>query len=246
MKINLGGIVNISTVDWHGKVSMVIFLRGCPLRCIYCQNYDLLEESDYVEVAEIDKRMQKVEDFIDAVVLSGGEPFMQPYAVEEISKIAKRKALEVGVQTNGFYPSRVEYALNEKLIDKIFLDVKAPLSDTQLYEKLTQVSNVVERVKRTLEICKKKKIELEVVTTLFRDLVGLEEVKKIVQELKEMEIECTYVIQQGRPELAPTEDIKKEEAFSREELYKIADIINKAYYLKEVRIRTKERGEEVL
>jgi pyruvate formate lyase activating enzyme len=41
MKVNLGGIVHLSTVDWTGSACTVIFLRGCPMRCPHCQNKDL-------------------------------------------------------------------------------------------------------------------------------------------------------------------------------------------------------------
>ena len=43
MKVNLGGIIPLSTVDWTGRAALVVFLRGCPLRCPHCQNRDLQE-----------------------------------------------------------------------------------------------------------------------------------------------------------------------------------------------------------
>ncbi|HMB45748.1 MAG TPA: hypothetical protein VKL21_08000, partial [Candidatus Methanoperedens sp.] len=52
---------------------------------------------------------------------------------------------------------------------------------------------------------------------------------------------CTYVIQQGIPENAPEGEIRKDKAFTRDELEALALSIS---FLKDVRIRTKERGEE--
>lgn len=129
LKVNFGGTVPFSTIDWRGKASMVIFLRGCPLQCIYCHNYKLLEDPNYVEQEEI----------------------------EAIAEFVKKRSLFVAVQTNGFYPAVVETLLEKNLIDKIFLDIKAPLSDGTLYEK----------------------------TTVFKNLVGAEEVKRIAKELEE-------------------------------------------------------------
>ncbi|MHC1635829.1 MAG: anaerobic ribonucleoside-triphosphate reductase activating protein [Candidatus Methanospirareceae archaeon] len=247
MKVNLGGIVNISTVDWHGKVSMVIFLRGCPFRCVYCQNYNLLRGSNYEDIAKIEKEVEDVGDFIDAIVLSGGEPFMQPLAIERISEIARKRSLLIAAQTNGYYPFRIKEALEKKLIDKIFLDVKAPLSDETLYRKLTKVKDAAEKVRMSLEVCKNAGIDLEVVTTLFRDFIGLEEARRIARELREIEMVCTYILQQGRPEHAPEEEIKNKEAFSRDELVHIAKEVKAELGNKiKVKIRTKERGEEVL
>jgi len=255
IKINLGGIVPFSTIDWRGKAAMVIFLRRCPLRCIYCQNYDLLEDDNYVEMQEIEENIKKNEDFIDAVVLSGGEPFMQPRAIEQISKYAKKRSLLIGVQTNGFYPEVIESMLKKKveeedkgkLIDKIFLDIKAPLSDEKQYAKLTKVPGVTERVKNTLDICLRAKIDLELETTVFKNLVGAEEVQCIAKELEDAgAAHCPYIIQQGRIELVPGEEIKEEDVFGHEELEELAALAYHAAYLKEVRIRTREDGEEVI
>ena len=252
-RINLGGIVPFSTIDWRGKAAMVIFLRKCPLRCIYCQNYNLLEDDNYVEMQEIEEDIKKNEDFIDAVVLSGGEPFMQPRAIEAISKYAKKRSLFVGVQTNGFYPEVIEFMLKdegeekEKLIDKIFLDIKAPLSDEKLYAKLTKVPDVAERVRNTLDICVRAKINLELVTTVFKNLVGADEVKRIAKEIGEAgTAHCPYVIQQGRVELVPGKAIKEEDVFSHEELKELVAFAYHAAHLKDVRIRTREDGEEVI
>jgi pyruvate formate lyase activating enzyme len=245
--VNLGGIVPFSTIDWRGKAAMVIFLSGCPLRCVYCQNFKLLEDTNYVDAEEVEAEIIKNKDFIDAVVLSGGEPFMQPHAIESLARFAKKHALLVAAQTCGFYPTVVEPMLKKNLIDKIFLDIKAPLSDEKLYEELARASGVAERVKTTLEVCVHTAIDLELVTTAFKNFVGLEEVKRIAVELEEAgAAECPYVIQQGRPELVPEGVINGGDSFSHEELKELALGAYQTAHLREVRIRTREAGEEVI
>ncbi|MHC1610147.1 MAG: anaerobic ribonucleoside-triphosphate reductase activating protein [Candidatus Methanospirareceae archaeon] len=247
IRINLGEIIPFSTIDWRGRVAMVIFLRGCPLRCIYCHNYTLLEDSNYVELEEVEAEVIKNEDFIDAVVLTGGEPFMQPHAIEAIARFAKEHSLSVAVQTNGFYPEVVEEILKEELIDKIFLDIKAPLSDGRLYERVTRVPGVARRVKETLEVCLRTNVDLELITTVFKDLVGRDEVKSIAKEIEEAGAAyCPYVIQQGRAERVPDGRIKEDKVFSREELKELAASAHRTADIKEVRIRTRESGEEVI
>jgi len=54
VSVNLGDIVPVSTIDWRGKTAMVIFLRGCPLNCIYCQNAQILAGSNYVNLEDLE------------------------------------------------------------------------------------------------------------------------------------------------------------------------------------------------
>ncbi|MHC1585132.1 MAG: anaerobic ribonucleoside-triphosphate reductase activating protein [Candidatus Syntropharchaeia archaeon] len=238
-EINLGGSVSISTIDWHGKSVCIIFFRGCPLRCIYCQNHGIIKGKSPIKIKDIESEI-KNNRFIDGVVFSGGEPFMQFEGLKSLAEFVKKIPLLVGIQTSGFYPERIEEMIREKLVDRIFLDVKAPLSDPELYERITG-KNIVESVKKSIEICNGR-VELEIVTTVFRDLIGEEEIKRISEEIKGTE--CTYVIQQGIPSQAPSESIRKLLEVSRDELLNYGRIARRN--LKDVRIRTRDFGEEII
>ncbi|HEY3422168.1 MAG TPA: radical SAM protein, partial [Methanocellaceae archaeon] len=103
MKICLGDIIPTSTLDWSGKVSLVVFTRGCPLRCPYCSNSRFIEiPEDYVpeDTKKVWDEILRASKFIDAVVISGGEPLMQHGPIEEIASYAKGLGLLVGVHTN--------------------------------------------------------------------------------------------------------------------------------------------------
>ncbi|MDF2955595.1 MAG: Pyruvate-formate lyase-activating enzyme [Candidatus Alkanophagales archaeon MCA70_species_2] len=243
VKANVGGVVHVSTVDWRGKVAHVIFLRSCPLRCLYCQNYKILEGKNYVPLEELMQGVRDAKFLVDAVVFSGGEPLMQFAAVSELARLVREEGLLVAVQTNGFYPERLEKLLKEKLLDKVFIDVKAPLDDGS-YERITGVKGVAARVRASLEVLRRENADFEAVTTVFRGLVAEAEVKKIASQLRSIFGSCTYVIQQGRPELAMDERLRREKAFSRDEILELAKMA--ASENLKVKIRTKEHGEEVL
>ena len=254
MKINLGDIVPTSTIDWPGKVALVIFMKGCPLRCPYCSNAQLTESSADDECADLEKvnaEILRAADFIDGVVFSGGEPFMQPAALKEAAAYVKGLGLLVGVHTNGAYPDRIESMANAGLLDAVFLDAKAPMA----YEPYKKASgemedSTFEAIKHSLALCcglrHENKISfLEVRTTVFRGISDQpEDIRNIVSA-----IECAdaYVIQQGRPEVALDEKLKATDAVHRDELLELAKTAAKsAKGIKTIKVRTHTFGDEII
>jgi pyruvate formate lyase activating enzyme len=254
MQVFLGDIIPTSTLDWPGKVSLVIFFRGCPFRCPYCSNAQFIdvESGEPVDVSMVISQITKAKDFIDAVVVSGGEPFMQPAAFLEIARAAKEYGLLVGAQTNGMYPDRVGAAAGLGLLDAVMLDVKAPL-ELAAYSCAIgdrERRDILEAVTKTIKLCNRLRAEgilkyYEVRTTVFRGIADRpEDVEAIAGA-----VQCdAYVIQQGRPEIAMDESIKKTEALPRKELVTLAEHARRKTptgKIKVVKIRTREMGDEI-
>lgn len=232
MKLNFGGMIPVSTIDWYGRSASVIFFNCCPFRCLYCQNYKLLDATNLIAIEEIEKRILEVKSFISAVVFSGGEPTMQYEALERLAKFAKEQGLLVGIETNGYYPKRLERLIEKKLVDKLFLDVKAPLNDAQRYSIITGKGDAAERVLESLNL----RVAIEVRTTVFRSFADVSGIAKSLEGY-----DCTYILQQGIPENAQSDKIRKERILSRDELVVLAQSVS---FLRDVRIRTSEKGEE--
>ena len=72
----VGGSV-ISSVEFHGNMSLVLFMSKCPLACRYCHNVELLEDNTEKSFEEITHEIDSSADFLDAIVISGGEPLVQ-------------------------------------------------------------------------------------------------------------------------------------------------------------------------
>ena len=224
MQVNLGGIVHLSTVDWPGRAAMVIFLRGCPLRCSHCHNRELQMGETFVELSKVlghikvikeiehiaDQltleeaiSMTETEPFLKALVLSGGEPLMQPEAVSSLANLARSLGMSVGIETCGYYYDHLQGILDKGLADRIFLDIKAPLREAE-YKAVTGKKGSALRALKSLKLCLKSEIPFEVRTTVFPETHPLH-VQDIAKTLSDLLVKApenkfdALVIQQGQP-----------------------------------------------
>jgi len=177
MKLYLGDIIPTSTLDWPGKVVLVVFMQGCPLRCPYCSNVRLTgaPSGEGTDIEAVNARVLDASAFVDGVVFSGGEPFMQPAALKEMASYVKGLGLLVGIHTNGAYPERISDLANNGLVDAVFLDVKAPLEPGAYAASCGSDDGMAEAVRRSLALCcglrKEKKLRFfEARTTVFEGI----------------------------------------------------------------------------
>jgi pyruvate formate lyase activating enzyme len=224
--VNFGGFVPVSTVDWPGRAVCTVFLRGCPARCPYCQNWPLLTGEDCRELDEVAGMIAGSSLVVSAVVFSGGEPTMQGDALVGLARESRRLGLAVGVHTNGAYPDTLARLVDGGIVDHVALDIKARW---ERYPNLLG-ADLTDRVKASLSFCSGayadgRLPELEAVVTLFR---GYEdEVAGIAREAGDIPL----ILQQGvTGSVAP---------LSFEELTAIAERLGRS-----CRIRTRENGEQ--
>lgn len=240
-----GIMIPVSTIDWYGRSVSVVFFNGCNFNCIYCSNKNFIDVNDrleplfkkgkVVDIEEIEKEILDAKTFISAVVFSGGEPTMHPRELERLAGFAKGLGLLVGIETNGFYPQRLEELIKKKLLDRIFLDIKAPPGNMKKYKTITGgIRDAAEKALCTLNL---SDVDIEVRTTVFPSFAA--DVPEIARSVAGRD--CTYVLQQGTPEYAPDKNIRKEKPLTRDELSALAGSLT---FMKDVRIRTREKGEE--
>jgi pyruvate formate lyase activating enzyme len=255
MKVNYGSCVPISTVDWHGHVSVVLFLRNCPFRCPYCQNYELLSSPGLTDISVLEAAIRKSKPFVSSVVISGGEPLMQEQAVMHLARFAKKNGLLVGIHTNGFYPLALDELAKEKLVDKVFIDIKAPLDDAGSYagvigggtsqEIRADSQDAIRNISDSVLLVIRSGVELELRTTVFRGFMGdAHDIRKIAASIFSLtgDRNVPYVIQQGLAENALLESMRDIMPFSREEMLGLAACAHDS--LDNIWIRTRERGNE--
>ena len=222
--MRLGGITDMSTIDWYGNVSMVIFWAGCNIRCLYCHNSTLTPLNSGTEVGLdlLDERLHQSMNpvpSLDAVVFTGGEPVLQTDEVIKAAKLVKSYDLKLMLDTNGTLYGNIERILRTRLIDRIALDIKTPLNAIDFAElsQVPEMANIhTESIIKTLKLCKKMGIPIEARTTVAPGVSDDEEfIRQIARDIKGL-YEVYYLQQfdnQGdvlSPELKIKDPPKKE------------------------------------
>jgi len=125
----IGGIVPLSFQDFPGRPAIVVFTRGCNMRCPWCHNPGLVDPARYVPpvpVEEVLGLLARRRKFVGAVVVSGGEPTLHTDLGGFLQEV-RRLGYAVKLDTNGTFPEVLEELLATKLIDAVAVDFKLPL-----------------------------------------------------------------------------------------------------------------------
>lgn len=138
-------VESFGTVDGPG-IRLVVFLQGCPMRCLYCHNPDTWEigKGTPITADEILKKYDSVKAFLKngGITVTGGEPLIQIDFVTELFKKAKAKGIHTCIDTSGITFNRDDTEKFDALMnvtDLVMLDIKH-IDDTE-HKKLTSHSN---------------------------------------------------------------------------------------------------------
>lgn len=173
------GIQKTSFIDYPGEISTVLFTSGCNLRCPYCHNAELvLEKTSEIKCEWIDWLNNRKKN-IKAIVISGGEPTLQEDLISFIEEL-KKEDYKVKLDTNGSSPEMLEYLFENKLIDYIAMDIKGPLSS---YKKFGGNEEFAIKVKKSIELIKKKAIDYEFRTTMAEGILNEAEIEDMISLL---------------------------------------------------------------
>ncbi|MHA1299277.1 MAG: anaerobic ribonucleoside-triphosphate reductase activating protein [Candidatus Helarchaeota archaeon] len=246
MKLSVGGIKDISTIDYPGEVVSVLFLCGCSFRCPFCQNWELLNPANCEdkEIEDVIIKLKEYSDFVDGLCITGGEPTLQEKSLIEFLNQSKDLGL-LKLDTNGFHPNSLEKILKLNVLSYIAIDIKAPLEPKE-YELICGLPNsgekIIEHIKKSIGlILNTPDIFLEARTTIVPNLIDKEkQIEMITSSLTGIK---RYTLQQFRPDGGTLDPKFKELPIPpREKLLRLAKIAKK--YIPDVRIRTLINGEE--
>jgi pyruvate formate lyase activating enzyme len=198
--MEIKGVVEVSLVDWDGKVSSVLFLPNCNFRCPFCQNAALVlhpETEETIPFERIEDHLRRHKDWIDSVCITGGEPTLHSDLPNLCSKLRDMGFL-IKLDTNGTNPTILKELIERGLVDYVALDIKAPLTVKNYSETTgTDAEGLLPKIKETMEILLESDVDYEFRTTVIPTIHEKEDIQKICRSIKGCK---KYVIQNFRGE----------------------------------------------
>lgn len=238
----IGGVQELTTLDFPGRLAAVVFTLGCNFRCGYCHNPQFVDEEQVCLVGRkggipeetFFKFLEKRKGKLEGVCISGGEPTLQPDLLDFALKI-KQAGFLVKLDTNGTKPLILEKMIARKAVDYFAMDIKTSPSRYQgITFPTSDVGNrqMAEEVKKSKEIIQNSGLPYEFRTTAVKGKHTREIFEEIGGWLRGAE---AYFIQNFRNKKTLAEEYKKEEGFSPKELAEFKLLMEK--YVKNCGIR---------
>lgn len=137
--MHIGGLSKQTLIDYPGKIAATVFTQGCNFRCGYCHNPslvipELIKQSYSVSTDRFFLWLEKRVGWLDAVVITGGEPTIHKTLPGFIKRI-KDLGFAVKLDTNGTNPGMLKELLDAELLDFVAMDIKH-VPEKELYEKV--------------------------------------------------------------------------------------------------------------
>lgn len=175
----LCGLQKLAMVDYPGKLAATVFAGGCNLRCPFCHNAPLvtqLSETPELSEGEVLDFLASRKGLLDGVVLSGGEPLLQPGAADFLQKV-RDLGFSVKLDTNGCFPAALADILSRGLVDYVAMDIK---NSREKYSETVGVPSFdPATVEESLRLLKSSGVKFELRTTVVREFHTVDDIQSI-------------------------------------------------------------------
>ena len=182
--IKFFGLQKLTLLDYPGKVACTLFTGGCNLRCPYCQNSDLVFlPENLVEISkdEVMDFLKKRQGVLEGICISGGEPLLHD-ELEPFLKEVKALGYQVKLDTNGTFPDKLRYLVENKLVDYVAMDIK---NDLDHYFPTVGIQSMnLEALKQSVAYLLEGHCDYEFRTTCIKEFHTLENMQAIGKWIK--------------------------------------------------------------
>ncbi|NLY18553.1 MAG: anaerobic ribonucleoside-triphosphate reductase activating protein [Clostridiaceae bacterium] len=191
--MKIAGLARQSFVDYPGKIAACVFTQGCNMNCGFCHNRSLVgsnHKNPLIDEAEVISFLHRRRKFLDGVVITGGEPTLQP-DLDSFIKRVKNMGYPVKLDTNGTKPDVLKKLIEKNLLDYIAMDIKAPMKK---YRDICRSDFNEEALLECISIIKNSNVDYEFRTTCCPQLneSDIYEIADLIKGAKK------YVLQQYR------------------------------------------------
>ena len=207
----ISGVQKFTMLDYPEKTAAIIFTPGCNMRCKFCHNSEFVLPEEIKKLRPSFIPQEAVLNFLktrqnklDGLVISGGEPTLQPDLKQFIIKVRELGFL-VKLDTNGNLPDILKDLVNEKLVDYVAMDIKTV---PEKYPELVGDMANPEKILESMNFLKQGTVEHEFRTTIIDGVHTTDIIKEMAKLLTGSK---KLYLQKFRPEttLDPTFQNKK-------------------------------------
>lgn len=147
MKIKF--IQRTTLVDFPGEIACTIFSFGCPFRCGFCYNPELVlkEETPDLDEAKIFNFLEKRKNQLTGVCFTGGEPLVN-IDLDLLRKI-KGLGLKIKIDTNGSFPEKLKEIIELGLVDYVAMDIK---NSQESYLKTINITMDLDKIEESMKL----------------------------------------------------------------------------------------------
>jgi len=217
--VTVKGLEKFAPKDFPGFIASTVFLGGCNFRCPYCHNAELVLRPERLADIPLDFFLAYLDSrkgWLEGICVTGGEPLLAD-EIESFLTVIKQRGLLIKLDTNGSRPDRLEGLLEAGLVDRLAMDVKAPL---ERYREVTGSKVNADDIARSASILRDSGLPHLFRTTVVPGLIGVEDIEAIGRWLEGASV---YQVQQFSPVGTLDAEYRRIKPYSRDEVKRLAD-----------------------
>lgn len=179
-----GGFLKLTLLDFPGKVSCILFTKGCNFYCPFCHNASLVKsngDEQNITSGEVFDYLKKRQGILEGVCISGGEPLLHK-ELDTFLQQVKELGYLVKLDTNGSFPKRLKSLVSNGLVDYVAMDIK---NSFEKYAKTAGLEKVnISEIKESVDFLLSDNVDYEFRTTVVNELHTVDDIEKICMEIK--------------------------------------------------------------
>jgi len=182
LHVPIARLLKLSLRDYPGRLCSKVYVYGCNFRCPYCPDTDLIhnqKEGSKVIESDVYDHLYRVRGYLSGLCIGGGEPTLHNGLLGFIYRV-KSLGFHVKLDTNGTRPKRIKKLMDERLIDYVSMEIKAPLDR---YTEVVKAKVDMDSVRQSIRTLRRGGVDHEFTVTMIPGLLDGGDLEEIAQHL---------------------------------------------------------------